>query len=165
MTIPALASLPTEAPLVEVGPTGKPTEYLSRDWYLSLFARDQRLQAAPLILGTPTTLTSQSASIGATALSLGTLTGGLYAFLWYLRITQAATVSSSLALTIAWLESAVSLSSTSAAVTGNTITTTQSGLLVVRSDAVGPITYATTYASVGASVMKYRLDVLGVQLS
>lgn len=104
------------------------------------------------------TLTQQQASIPLTSIPLGTVPAGLYRMTWYLRITQAATTSSSLTFGMAWTETTVSLASAGAALTGNTTTTVQSGTFLFRADSGSAISYLTTYASVGGVPMKYRLD-------
>ena len=105
-------------------------------------------------------VSGQSASIGTTAIPTAALTAGLYLVSYYARITQAGTVSSSLTVTLHWTESTLALTVTGAAMTGNTTTTVQSGTHLVRIDASSPVSYSTTYASVGATAMQYRLDVV-----
>ncbi len=100
------------------------------------------------------------ASIGTTALSTGSLSAGLYRVWYRLRVTQPATTSSSVTVTLASTESGVPLSETSAAMTGNTTGTVASGVWLVRVDAGTPIFYSTTYASAGATPMQYRVDVV-----
>lgn len=102
-------------------------------------------------------LTAQAASIGATDMTDGTINGGLYRVSYYARITRAATTSSSLTVTLGWTEGSVSPTFVGAAITGNTTTTVQSGTIMIRVDANAPITYSTTYASVGATTMQYSL--------
>jgi len=104
-------------------------------------------------------LTAQSASIGATAVSIASLTAGVYRMSYRARVTQAATTSSSLLVTISWVDGTITCSLASAAVTGNTTATVISGSEVIRVDQDGPINYATTYASTGATPMQYSLDV------
>jgi hypothetical protein len=105
-------------------------------------------------------VTAQSASIGATDFSGGALGAGYYRLTYYARITQAAGTSSSLTVTFSWTESAVALAVSGAAMTGNTTTTVQSGSVMVLIDDAAPISYSTTYASVGVPVMQYRLSVV-----
>lgn len=109
-------------------------------------------------------LTGQAASIGATALDLGSLSAGLYEVKYYARITRAATASSSLTVTFAWTDGGTSPSYSGAAITGNTTTTVQSGAIVLRVDSASPITYATTYASVGATTMQHSLYIVALRL-
>jgi hypothetical protein len=165
MSSPRLAPIPTDAPLLQLDLDGKPTPYLSADWYLWFFAQANRVQQAPPVLGTPTSLTSQSASIGTTALTLPALSGGVYRVSWYARITTAATVSSSLTVTIGFTETAITLSTSGSAITGNTTTTTQSGSVLLQIDAASSLTYSTTYASVGATSMVYRLSLTCEQVA
>jgi len=106
------------------------------------------------------TLTAQAASIGATDMSTGALSAGLYRISYYARITQAATTSSSLTVTLDWTDGGVSPSFSGAAMTANTVTTFQSETKIIKVDALSPIRYSTTYASVGATPMQYALRVV-----
>ena len=105
-------------------------------------------------------LTGQNASIGATDIGTGAISAGKYRVTWYFRITQAASVSSSLELTIGWTESGVPITKSFGAETGNTTTTVQTLSAMVLADEVTPITIATTYASVGGTPMLYRISVV-----
>lgn len=161
MSLQLIAPLPTAAPLLQTGPDGKSSDFLSSDYYQTFFAMIQRLTASPQVVTNPVThLTGQSASIGSTQLPVGALPAGTVRVSWYAHITQAATTSSALMVTIGWTENGVALSSDGVAITGNTTTTTQSGSFTVTSDADSPLTYATTYASVGGVVMEYSLVVM-----
>lgn len=102
---------------------------------------------------------NQQATIAPTPLSLGVLAPGLYRVSYRTRITQAASTSSSLTISIGWTESALSLAQSGAALTGNTVTTQQSGVLLIRVDHASPITLAATYVSVGATPMKFEAEV------
>lgn len=127
---------------------------VGQQWFLSL---TQALQQATTTLKS-VSLTAQSASLTTTTVPLGTFAAGLYRVTYYARVTTAAGVASSLDVTVGWTDGAVPCSVTSAAMTGNTTSTVQSGSVLVHVDANGPITYATTYASNPASAMVYRLD-------
>ena len=104
------------------------------------------------------TLTSQSASIGITTIPLPLLVAGTYQVGYYARITQPDGVSSSLTTTFHWTESAIPLQISGPAMTGDTTTTVQSGLLPLVVDGNTAISYATTYASNTPGSMKYRLS-------
>lgn len=104
-------------------------------------------------------LDTQSATIVTTAMP-GTLQEGLVRVTYSLRISRAATVSSSAQLTLGWTTNSVSCTQTFAAVTGNTTATQQSGSIMVFTDAGSTISYAVVYASVGATSMQYSLDVV-----
>jgi hypothetical protein len=106
------------------------------------------------------TLAAQSATIGATALLPDTGSAGLFRVSWFLRVTQAATTSSSVAVTIGFTEGSVALTTSGAALTGNTTTTFQQGTLMLACDANSSITYAASYSSVGATSMQYGLAVI-----
>lgn len=121
---------------------------------LALVPRVQ--QAAPSLVTVK--LASQSASIGTTALV--PLASGTYRLNWYMRIVQAATTSSSFTLSALATDGAVNVTQSGTAATGNTTGTIQSGMLLVRSDASTPLSYAVTYASVGGTPMKFDLTLI-----
>lgn len=104
--------------------------------------------------------TVQGASIASTAIPItGPVTAGLYRLSTYARITTAAGASSSLTVTLGFTDGAVSQTVNGAALTANTTTTWQSLTYLIRADEATSITYATTYASSAAGVMKYSLYV------
>ena len=110
-----------------------------------------------------TALTNQNTSLSATAFQGFVLQAGLYRVSYHARITTPATTgaaTSSLTVTIAWTDGTVGQSLAGAAMTGNTTTTRQSDVYLIRADASTNVTYATTYASNTASQMKYSLDLI-----
>lgn len=121
-------------------------------------------QSAPSVLRT-ISLSAQSAAIPATPMPLGTTAAGLYRVAWTFRITTAATVSSSLTVTIQYTDGSVSCQQVGAGVTGNATNTVQSGVILLRSDTAAAINYAVSYASVGATSMVYKLDLVTERLS
>lgn len=125
------------------------------DWFTNLFS----VQAQTPTRVAATSVSAQSASIGATDLSDGTLSAGLYRISFYARITQPGTVSSSLTIAFDWTDATVSVPFTETAITGNTTTTIQTDTLLIEIDANSPVRYSTTYASVGATAMTYKLAV------
>lgn len=125
------------------------------DWMVSLV---DKVEAAAVRVG-GVTLTGQSAAIGATAVPTPVLSRGLYRVQWTARITQAATVSSSVTITVAWTDGGVACAISGAALTGNTTATVQSGEVLVSADAATTIRYSTAYASSGATPMAYALAV------
>lgn len=104
-------------------------------------------------------LTDQEAAVALSSL-VPAPSAGVYRVSWYLRITRAATVSSSVAVTIRSTDGGVVCSQGGAAVVGNTTATVQSGVVLVRADASAPISFETAYGSVGATAMQYRLDLV-----
>ena len=128
-------------------------------WVKYFQSQSDTLKLSPSVASTPVSVTAQAASIGITAIPTSTLAGGLYRVSYYARITRAATVSSSLIVTIGWTETGVSLIQSGAAIIGNTTASNQNGTLFLQVDASSPVTYATTYASVGATTMQYKLVV------
>lgn len=133
------------------------TEFVTTPFQQWLLSLTQRIQASTGALNV-VTLTGQAASIGAT--SFGTLPAGLYEVTWYARITQAATTSSSLTVTMGWTESGITLAKSFPAITGNTTGTVDSGTFMVRNDSNTLINYSTTYATVGATPMQFRIDLV-----
>jgi len=125
--------------------------------------RDLRsdVDAAPTQVATPVEVASSSASIGTTPIPTDPLAAGLYRVSAYVRIVVAAATSSSVSVTIAWVDEGITCSATLVpAVTGNTTASTGAGILLLRVDATSPISYSTTYASNGAGEMAYDLVLL-----
>ena len=119
----------------------------------------ETLRLLPIILRR-LVLSGQAASIGATNLvPTAFVTAGDYRVTYYARISTAASVNSSLTVTLAWTDG-VAQTYSGAAIIGNTTTTYQTGTLMFRADASSAITYATTYASNAAGEMKYTLDIV-----
>jgi hypothetical protein len=144
--------LPHEAPMVEA-----PGLTISSVWYRYLsVALVGRVQSSPYV-SKVLTKADQAAASAPTALASGS--AGLYRVSWMLRITQAATVSSAATVTVASTDGGVSVSQSGAPVTGNTPTTVQSGMVLVRSDAGAAITFAVAYTSSGATPMRYTVSV------
>ena len=105
-------------------------------------------------------LSGQTASVGTTPFPLGSIAPGIWRISYTARITTPATTSSSLTVTITWTDGGVTMTQTGAAITGNTTATGQSGSVVIRVDASTPISYSTTYASVGGMPMAHALDLV-----
>ena len=160
-----IAPLPTTAPLLQMGNDGKPTSYMSGDWFRWFFALVTRIQSSSTLLGNAVQKTAQTASIGTTTIPLPALSSGVYRVTFYGRVTTAAGVSSSLAVTLNWTDGAVACSQTSTAVTGNTTATVTSGTIMFNADAASAITYATTYASNPGSAMAYKLTIVVEQVA
>ena len=104
-------------------------------------------------------LTAQAAAIVTTSIPTNELETGLYRATYSLRITQAATSSSSAAVTFGWTTNSVLCSQAFAAVTGNTTASQSSGAVTVLVDTATPVSYAVAYASAGATSMTYALDI------
>ena len=150
-----------------------PTGLVSNTWFEYFLQMQDRVEKSPYAVGTLfDTLTDQSAAIAATSLTISTPTGlttklskGLYRVSTYARITQAASTSSSLTVTLRWEDGTVACTSSGSALTGNTTATTGSMDLMIRSDADASVTYETAYSSSGATAMQYRLDVVLEQVT
>src|SRR3990167_1844420 len=104
--------------------------------------------------------TGQGAAITTTPIPLGSIPPGIWRISYVIRITAAAGVSSSVTPTFSWTDGGLAQSASGAAITGNTTTTVQFGTLIIRVDDSTPISYATAYASDGAGIMRYSLDIV-----
>lgn len=131
-------------------------------WRLFLRGQNDTISVAPIRAGTKV-LTLQAASIAATPVPM-VVEAGLYRVSVYARRTQAATTSSQLTVDVGFTESAVSLTVTTGMDATNTVTKVLAGSWLLRVSASSTITYATTYVSVGATPMQYRLDVIVEQV-
>lgn len=123
------------------------------NWFTSL---QQDVEASSARLKT-VSLVGQAAAIAATAFPTGALAAGLYRVSYIARVTSPGTVSSSLTVSVGFTNGGVACSLAGTAMTGNTTNTVQSNSWLVNIDNASPLTYATTYASVGASAMVYSL--------
>ena len=149
-----LEPLPNDAPVVE-----QESLRITPVWYRYLsVALVGRVQASAYV-AKAVTLVNQSAAIGLTAL-LAQGSFGVYRVSWVVRVTQAATTSSSLAVTVANTDGGVNVQQVGPALGGNTITSVQSGSFLVRADAATAISYAVAYTSVGATPMLYTISVV-----
>src|SRR5512147_1295744 len=126
------------------------TGNLSDGWYQWISRMPATFHAIPSVLNL-VTLEEQGAAIVTTDFSGMVLPAGVYRASYYAQISQAATVSSSLTVTIGWTTWGVAQTQAGTAITGNTTATHQSGSMILRSDAGTAVTYAAAYASVGAT--------------
>lgn len=153
-----LAAPPLQTPIVELEKRpgtfpGQMTKAFE-NWLRSLV---DRAQVAAYTLKT-VALTAQNASIAATTLE--PVASGRYRVSYRVRLSQAATTSSSIQIAVTTTEGGVNCKQLSAAYTGNVTNRPQSGVFLIHSDASSPVTFETTYASVGATPMLYELDVV-----
>lgn len=157
------APIPGTEALCEIDPK-KNKGWISNAWAYFLTTLLTVLGQATKCLGS-SSKTDQTASIGATDLTDGTFGAGMYRLTYYARVTRAATTSSSLQVTLSWTDHGITLTSTLAAMTGNTTSTVQQGGGLIYSDGGQPVTYSTTYASTGATSMSYEIFVALEQVS
>ena len=135
------------------------TGLIRRTWQVWLRNLTNTVNDAPVRIQT-VSLSNQAASIGTTSIPSMPLSTGLYRVTWYLRITTAAATSSSLTVSFGWTDHTVTMSLSGAAVTGNTTITSQTGTALLSADNASPVTYATSYTSVGTPAMQYALNLI-----
>ncbi len=134
--------------------------FITQIWLRFLSQLQQTIGASTVRVNS-VPLSGQTASIGATDFSGGGISGGLYLVQAYARITQASGATSSLIVALGWTDGAVVQSEAWPTLTGNTVTTLFTGAAkTIRVDTNSPITYTVTYASTGAPVMQYSLDLV-----
>ena len=131
--------------------------YLGEVWQRWILGFSTRVNQTPAQFPISVDLSAQAASIGSTPIPLPALTTGLYRVNLYVRVTTAGTVSSSISTTIGFTDDGVACAQSTTAYTGNVTTAPQSAVFVVSLDQGTPLTYSTTYASVGATSMEYKL--------
>jgi hypothetical protein len=164
--MPLLPPVPHESQLVTSisdPQSGKErlTGYISEEFLNWLHTLTGRVNTNPqrlVNLRIPTA--AGAAAIATTSLPVPSLVPGLYRVSYYARITQPATTSSSLIVTIGHTDDGESCVQAGPAITGNTAATVQSGTFLMRIDGSTAITYATTYASVGGTPMTYSLEIV-----
>jgi|TARA_B100000949_G_C14289143_1_gene456179 hypothetical protein len=155
----ALAQVPFRTPFLQ-----GVHEIVTREWVRYLQSIVDVLNRASRKLAL-VSATGQTASVSATTVDTGSLDPAVYRVSYSARITTAASTSSSLTVTISWVDGDVAQSQSGAAMTGNTTATQQNASFLIH---VGPnalvandvVTYATTYASSGATAMQYSLYVM-----
>ena len=110
-------------------------------------------------------LTNLEAAIATTPLLLGNVTQGIWRLSVTARVTRAATTSSSFQVTITWIDRGVPQTHTGTLVNGNLLTSRDQFPLIIRTDASSPIAYSVAYASVGATPMRFSLDIVAEELA
>jgi hypothetical protein len=105
-----------------------------------------------------------AAAIPVTSIATSALPSGLYRVTATVRVTTPASSSSSVAVTLHWVDGnteagVVCTLPLVAPVTGNTVAAVGTGTALIRSGAGMPISYSTAYASVGPG-MVYALDLV-----
>lgn len=158
-----MANSAPQPPLLEPFLQAPGSPYPSGLWLNFLGALATAVGAAASVLKS-LTRTVLSASVATTA-ALTTRSAGYYRVSYNVQITQAASSSSTLTVTIGWLQNGSSKTVAFAAVTGNTTSTVQGDSKMVKADASSDITYATAYGSVGGTPMNYAIDVCVEKLS
>jgi hypothetical protein len=117
----------------------------------------QTAQQNAVMLQKPIAFVGQGASISSTPLTASDKAGArLYRVNYYIVVSQAATTSSSVTLTLTWNDGVLSQTSTTASPT-NTLGSYVSGSVVLYGAASQTVSYSTTYASSGATSMQYAL--------
>lgn len=166
MAISLFASLPAQDSVVDLEyPERLPKEIeaafgrllVTRVWQDYFTAINTRIDAAPQSATTPILLTGQTASIATTPIPIASVAQGVYRVGWYARATTSATVSSSLIVTVSSTDEGTTCSQASAAMTSNSTALPASGQFIVYCDRNSLISYSTTYATVGATSMIYKL--------
>lgn len=154
-----LLTPPLQSPFEDISlATGKPSGYFNRTWVNFFDALWTRLAANSAFLKR-LSVPEQSAALPATPIPVGSVEAGWYRVSVYLRVTQAATTSGDVTVTIEHVDNSINCEQDSQTVT-NDVTKPISDTLLVKMDAGSPLTFTTTYNSVGATQLKYRVDVL-----
>lgn len=163
MSTIGIPPVPIRSPVLEPPPAQGWLEALKRSVlhrelvrFLNIL-RD-RVMASTNIIGT-VDITDGDATIPPTDIPLPPLAAGTYRLSYDLRISRAATTSSSAGVTFGWTSGAVSCAQIFALVTGNTTASQTSDAITISADASSSITYALSYSSAGATSMTYNLGI------
>ncbi|HYE92385.1 MAG TPA: hypothetical protein VEA38_15255 [Terriglobales bacterium] len=154
--------LPSEAPLgyAKIGGRDVPIYLDTEAWEPFFRSLKTRIEGSPERL-TIVDTGELEASVGTTPLELPALPTGLYRISVYARITRAATTSSSLTVSIHHTDGGANPTKATAAMTGNTTATTNDPFVhLIHIDEDTALSYSTTYVSVGATPMKYRVFIV-----
>lgn len=142
---------PPGGPIVQPG-TGAASRYWVQ-WWTDL---RQMATDSPRVVVSPVALTGQGSSITTTSISPGQVAAGLYRFSYYMRLTTAASTSSSLITTLGWTDHGQALTVSGPGLTANLVTIPESYSIMMYSDALTPITYATAFLTVGITSAVYE---------
>lgn len=148
----------TSAPLPSHDKVTNPQGLIAQTWLEYLTARDQTIDNSPARVRT-VTLVDQGASLGTTPIPGPLLAAGLYRVSYHVRVSRAATTSSSVTPAFTFTSSGVACTHTGSAVTGNTTASVGTGTFLVKIDSATPVSYLATYASVGGTSMLFELSV------
>lgn len=110
-------------------------------------------------VGTVVSQQGLSASQPTTPITTGPLAAGRYLVSVHQKVRQAAGVSSAIATAIGYTNNGVACAQSVPSDATNTPASVKSGVFMLVIDQDSPITWATTYASVGAPAMSYDIDV------
>jgi hypothetical protein len=149
-----LPPIPWRSPLIQ----SIADRLIGRDAWAQWFLAVQRaVDSTALGVGTPQTLIAQHAALPVTTVLTVPATG-LYRVSVAAVITQAATTSSSLQLTVRWTCLGVPTAVSGAAMTTNVVGTLAQITPIAYADEGTVITVEAAYASVGATSMQYTLS-------
>ena len=159
----SFASPPLTTPIAETQSDPRQNQpsistFITRTWATWLYELSQKLQTSAQAV-VSLDLPAQSASIPPSDV-LPSPAGGLYRLSYRFRLTTAASVSSSLQLIFTATDNGVACSVATVPYTGNSVSDSISGALLLRSDSGVPITYETVYASVGGTAAVYSLSIV-----
>lgn len=146
-----LPPIPLGVPIVVKDPVfGAITEFYRLQWQNLIDGNTLTPNVALASLLTP-----QTAAIPTTS-AFVTATGGLYRVAYYLRKTVADGVSSSLQMTVGFVDHGGALTEVFPALTTDTASAHQSGSVLIWADATSTISYAIAYASNTPAKMTYN---------
>lgn len=133
--------------------------FFTREWRNYLLDLQNIAGGAPQILK-ETSLTAQTASIVTTPIPLPAVAAGYYRITVYQAVTVVDAVSSSVTVTIGWVDQSLAKSYPGPAMTGNLLTTALPFDITIHIDNSSPITYAVAYLSNTPAAMNYDLGIL-----
>lgn len=129
---------------------------LGEVWTDYLSGQAELLEKMPVRLFNVTIVTS-GASKGATDMTDGNLTTGLYRLTYSLRVTVNE-IGSTVQTNLDWQDKGVTRTKASALVVGDAVTNYDSDTVLIYADALAPVRYDVVVASLGT--LRYDLDVI-----
>lgn len=133
--------------------------FFTREWRNYLLDLQNIAGGSPQILK-ETSLTAQSASIVTTPIPLPAVAAGYYRISVYQSVTIVDAVSSSLIVTLGWVDQGLSKVYPGPAMTGNLLSTALPFAIPIHIDNSSPITYAVAYVSNTPGAMNFDLGIL-----
>lgn len=157
----ALPPIPSNTPIAD-GKDGTITTFFRLRWQELV---DGWAQSGTIGSFVPPGGGGLTGALGTTSVYTTSATG-LYRVSWYLRKTRADGVASSATLTLGWVDrDAQPLTFVAPALTLDSVTAVQSGVILCRALQSSDITAAVAYSSTTAGQMRYDLEVRVEQLA
>src|SRR5688572_30188950 len=130
---------------------------LEQTWLLWLDSVRAALGQVAALVSPPYDTSEVEAAVAATSVTPAAPVTTIYRVSVSVRVTQVATTSSEVQVNVRWTANGVVQTRSSTLLNGNLLTIQESFVVIAETDADTTVAIDTTYTSVGATPMQYRL--------